>query len=130
MCQSRGSHRLAAEPLDEVRIVTKVVPQKLDCDAPAEASVGRRVDAAHPAARYRFFESVTALEIGRVGHQPLIFRSASRIWRAIGAATAPPVASEPKVPPCSTSTATAIWGSSAGAKQMNQVWGFWPWIPV
>src|SRR5919106_931435 len=37
--------------------------------------------------------------------------------RAMGADTSPPVP-----PPLATKTATAIFGASAGAKPMNQVW--------
>jgi hypothetical protein len=39
--------------------------------------------------------------------------------RAIGAATRPPEAASPSAPPSSTTTATAIFGSSAGAKETN-----------
>ena len=42
--------------------------------------------------------------------------SPARILRAKGAAAAPPW------PPCSTKTATAICGSSTGAKVTNQAW--------
>ena len=45
---------------------------------------------------------------------------------AMGAATRPPVASEPASPPRSTTTATATRGSSAGAKPMNQACGAAP----
>ena len=42
---------------------------------------------------------------------------------AMGAATRPPVASLPRLPPCSTMTATATRGSSAGANAVNQACG-------
>ena len=45
---------------------------------------------------------------------------------AMGAATRPPVASLPAFPPCSTITATATCGSSAGANAVNQACGAWP----
>src|SRR5713226_5884221 len=45
---------------------------------------------------------------------------------AIGAESFPPVASLPRLPPFSTSTATAIFGASAGAKAMNQACGGCP----
>ena len=42
---------------------------------------------------------------------------------ATGAATWPPVASSARFPPFSTTTATAIWGCSAGAKHVNHACG-------
>src|SRR5262249_61865172 len=52
---------------------------------------------------------------------------------AIGAAPSPPVASLPTSPPCSTMTATATCGSSAGANETNHACGapLWFWaVPV
>ena len=43
--------------------------------------------------------------------------------RAMGAATRPPLASLPASPPSSTITATATFGSSAGAKEVNHACG-------
>src|SRR5207244_5747022 len=64
------------------------------------------------------------------GHRPSTIRI---ICAAIGAATRPPVASLPALPPCSTMTATTTCGSSAGANPTNHacalpVW-FWA-VPV
>src|SRR5699024_2710117 len=51
--------------------------------------------------------------------------TASMTAFAIGAATFAPVASLPSEPPFSTTTATATWGSSAGAKAVNHAcWAF------
>ena len=53
---------------------------------------------------------------------------------AMGAATRPPKASLPALPPSSTTTATATLGLSAGAKEMNHAWGALPFaccaVPV
>src|SRR6266571_1552816 len=60
-------------------------------------------------------------------HRPHPLPSAASITaRAMGAATCPPVASLPRLPPLSTTTATAILGSSAGAKHTNHAWGLPP----
>src|SRR5882757_382929 len=53
----------------------------------------------------------------------------SNVWStcfAIGAATRPPVTSALLDPPCSTSTAIAYFGWSAGANAMNHACGFSP----
>src|SRR5665647_234094 len=54
------------------------------------------------------------------------FSTASMTWRAIGAATLPPNASLPAFPPFSTTTATATFGSLAGANAVNQACGLPP----
>src|SRR5664280_1467202 len=59
-------------------------------------------------------------------HQPPPASTACRTDLAIGAATAPPVASLPMLPPSSTTTATATLGVSAGAKATNQACGAAP----
>ena len=57
-------------------------------------------------------------------------RGAWSICLAIGAATAPPVASLPTLPPCSTITDTAYRGASAGANATNHACGASPSTPV
>src|SRR5690625_1541025 len=66
-------------------------------------------------------------ELIAIGDYHIGFRSHSTIAsitaRAMGAAVLPPVASDPELPPFSTTTATATCGSSAGANPVNQACG-------
>src|SRR5690606_11302566 len=111
-----------AEPGAERRVGGDVAVHHLHRHLTAQRLVQRPPDLPHPAGRDAGDQPVSAAE-NRVGvHRP---STACMTSRAIGAATAPPVASLPALPD-STMTATATLGSSAGAKQMNQACEGWP----
>ena len=139
--------RLTAEPLDEARIARELGEQHLDRDESIELLIASEEDIRHATARDRPFDRVSVREdVGDLRHRLLtvprgprnslaervcgaIIPAASRpsavasTFAAIGAATAPPVASLPRLPPRSTITDTATCGFSAGANAMNHACG-------
>src|SRR5690606_30255700 len=124
--QAGGDPRLGAEPLARGRLGHLRRVQQLHRDRPVQDGVGGAPHGAHPARADLLVELVPAAEqiAGRpaallggagvvVGHWSI---TASMMRLAMGAASVPPLP-----PPCSTTTATATWGSSAGAKETNQL---------
>src|SRR6266567_4638510 len=94
-----------------------------------DSSLGRgwmsEIYLGHPSSAERRVDLVTPGEHDRlsgVSHAPSPYplNAASSTARAIGAATWPPVASLPRLPPPRTTTATTIFGFCAGAKHTNQ----------
>src|SRR5690606_16765709 len=123
--QARGVARLGAEALEEAGVARELLAQHLDRDVPGERDVVRDPHLAHAAHGDLRLEAVAPVEGDPdVRLHPSI--TACSTARAIGAATRPPVASEPSDPPRSTTTATATWGSSAGAKAVNHACGSSP----
>src|ERR1017187_4801913 len=118
---------LRPETLDEATLLAQGGIQQLDRDGTVEDGVGCRPDLAHAAAGDALGQGVTLAHDGALGgvHG---FSTASMTWRAIGAATLPPNASLPAFPPFSTITATATFGSLAGANAVNQACGAPPWM--
>src|SRR5690606_24937806 len=120
---------LGAEPLDEPVVAGELLAQDLRGDIPGQGLVVRDPHLTHPADRDERAQDVPVAQAQpRVGPH-----RASTAWmtaRAIGAATCPPVASAPRLPPCSTTTATATCGLSAGAKAVNQACGATVGSPV
>src|SRR5690606_28568850 len=123
--EARGVARLGAEALEEARVARELLAQHLDGHVPREGDVVRDPHLAHAAHGDLALEAVAAVEgdADRGLHESI---TARMIARAIGAATRPPVASEPSEPPRSTSTATATSGLSAGAKPVNHACGSSP----
>ena len=122
MLQRGRAPGLSLEPGQETGLLAKGPVEELHRDPAVENRVCRRPDLAHAAGREALGQGVAVTQDGSPGgvHG---FSTASMTWRAIGAATLPPVASLPASPPFSTTTATAIFGSSAGAKAVNQACG-------
>src|SRR5690606_17369038 len=114
--------RLGAQPLEKVLVAGELLAQHLHGDVAAEVAVVGDPDLAH-AADGDLAGQVVALAQREPDGGPHPFSTASTTALAIGAATRPPVASEPMEPPCSTTTATATCGSSAGANPVNQACG-------
>src|SRR5205807_2788119 len=120
---------LTPEALDELVVARVSVVEDLDRDAAAEHLVLGQVHVGHAARAELAHDAIAPVEerveksvrnshwgLLRVGIRP--YRSSASITcLAIGAAIVPPK------PPAwfSTTTATAIFGASAGAKQANQV---------
>src|SRR5581483_11818765 len=120
--QRRGGPGLGAEPLHETRLAGDLRAQDLHGNGSIEDVVVAPPDFAHAAAADTTVQRVAVAEadVRREDHRP---STASMTFLAIGAATAPPVASEPSPPPSSTSTATATFGCCAGANAVNQACG-------
>src|SRR4051794_35471107 len=119
-----GMLRLSTEPLDEVGVAGVLGAQDLHRDGAFEGGVGGFPDVTHAAGGDVLGQPVTVAE-GSAGfdHRP---RTASMTSLAMGAATRPPVASWLRLPPSSTSTATATTGFCAGANAMNHACGASP----
>src|SRR3954470_10124282 len=116
--------RLGPEALEEGRVGGVLGFEDLHRDVAGQHLVARAPQLAHPAGGDPIEQQVPVGErhLGskRDAHPRI---AASMTCLAIGAATVPPV-------PCgsvfSTTTATATWGSAAGAKLMNHVYGAGP----
>ena len=107
--------RLAAESLDELLVGAEALMKELEGDSASQHLVVGRPHVRHPAGADPADQPVPAvdLEICLESHQPPASESMTCV--AIGPATSPP-----KHPVhCSIIAATAICGSSAGAKPMN-----------
>ena len=127
MVEARGALRLPAEPLDELLVGGMALVQQLQRDIPAQLLVLGEVDVGHPARAELALDHVAPVEdavdewVG-VGHRRAAYpfdalgRIACMSSFAIGAAIDPPK----PFSWCSTTTAPATCGSSAGAKKMNQ----------
>src|SRR5581483_3979815 len=118
--------RLAAEALDELLVGRVPVVEQLQRNRPAELLVLGEVHVRHPARPELAPDHVAPVEdavdegvVRRHGDPAWRFDAAGRIacinCFAIGAATEPPK----PLSACSTTTAPATCGSSAGAKKMN-----------
>src|SRR6267378_4897283 len=121
--------RLAAETLDELIVARVPVVEDLDRDAPAEHLVLGEIDVRHPARAELPQDAIAPVEervdqgvgdrhwgLSRVGIRP--YRSSASITCfAMGAEIVPPK----PLSWCSTTTAMATRGASAGAKAANQV---------
>src|SRR6188472_4043305 len=112
--QRRGVPGLVLEPLPEARVVGVLALEQLDRDRPAENGVLRAPDLAHAAGGDPLLHLVA-----RVGH----WITASITDLAIGAASPLPEMASRSTPASWTSTATATFGSSAGANDTNQAYG-------
>ncbi len=117
MPDARRGLRLATEPHHEAVVVGELRRQDLHGHGPAEHRVGAEEDLGHAAAAELTLDPVSPPE----GYRQIDLRNlpldrapfqapspASRTALAIGAATCPPVASLPRLPPSRTITATAI----------------------
>ena len=122
-----GALRLAPEALDELVVGGVPVVQQLQRDAAAELLVLGEIDVGHPARAELALDHVALVEDAvdqGVSGGHTVPTSRFRRWGksaciscfAIGAAIAPPKPFNW----CSTATAPAIVGLSAGAKKMNQ----------
>ena len=112
--------RLAPEALDELGVLGEALVQELERHAAAEHRVVGEPDVGHPAAAEPADQRVAVADpLSRASSaiSPLEQRSPSPGSRS-GPATSPPKQPVQR----STVTATAICGSSAGAKPMNQGW--------
>src|SRR5690606_26284254 len=116
--------RLGPQPGQRRSVADEVGPQHLGGHRAVELSVVGAPHLTHPPDGDAGDELVTLPQdvSGRDGHT-YAWSSAARTSRAIGAAVVPPEATSPSTPPCSTTTATATRGSSAGAKEVNQACG-------
>ena len=113
---------LAAEALDEFAVLGEMPVQDLERDSALKVGVLGEPDVGHPAGADFLQQAVARVENAVLaylrGHSTLLFFLAQQGFRdfaKIGAATSPP-----KAPVHSIETAIAIFGSSAGAKPMNQ----------
>src|SRR2546428_6932685 len=124
MVQARGCLRLPSKPPDERTVPGVLGGEDLDRDGALEGGVDSSEDLRHAAGAESGSDAVAAHE-NRFRH-PFTPRYVSITCLAIGAATWPPVASLPRLPPSNTTTATTICGFPAGAKDTNQAWGAAP----
>src|SRR5699024_1038026 len=111
---------LAPEPREEGGVPGQVGAQNLDGDGPAQSQVVALVHVGHAAPADQLADLVPSAE-----DQLLLthrFTPASRTCCAIGAATTPPVSPVQSSVALSTTTATAILGSCAGANPVNHAW--------
>src|SRR5262249_42542835 len=121
-----GVARLALEPLDELLVAGVALVEDLQCDLPPELLVLGQVHVGHPAGAELALHAIPPVKqgadqavFGFRGHGypfDAVGRRACISCFAIGAATAPPKPSFW----CSTTTAPATVGLSAGATKMNQ----------
>src|SRR5690606_17201480 len=120
--------RLGAHPVEERLVARELGAQHLGRDPPAQVQVDGAPHLAHAADGDALAQLVAA-----AARQPCPWsHDPSTAWMtpaAIGAATREPVASLPRSPPSSTTTATATWGSSAGANAVNHAEGATPSVP-
>ena len=126
MVEARGALRLAAEALDELLVGGMPLVQQLQRHVPAQFLVLGEVHVGHPARAELALDHIAPVEdtvderVG-VGHTRATYpfdalgRIACMSSLAIGAAIDPPK----PFSWCSTTTAPATCGSSAGAKKMN-----------
>src|SRR5207237_10295236 len=116
--QACGVTSLRPEPGEEGRLGAVLRLEQLDRDDAGEALVVGAPHLAHAADGDERLQAVAPRDepLGLGGH---LCSTALMTWAAMGAATFPPVASLPRAPPFSTSTATATTGFCAGAKAMN-----------
>jgi hypothetical protein len=108
--------RLGPEARPDLLVVGQLGTQHLDGDVAVEALVAGAPDLAVGAGPQQAHQAVATGEqavddAGRRAHRR---STALMTRRATGRDSAPPVASEPRLPPSSTTTATATCGSSAG----------------
>ncbi|MNW53448.1 hypothetical protein D3C74_310090 [compost metagenome] len=104
--QGRAVACLGAQALEEVLVARVLLAQHLDGDLAAERLVVGDPHLAHAADRDAADQAVAVAEPEPLD-RPHLFNTASMTALAMGAATAPPVASLPLSPPFSTMTATA-----------------------
>ena len=126
MVEARGALRLAAEALDELLVGGMPLVQELQRDIAAQLLILGQVDVGHPARAELALDDVAPVEdavdewVG-IGHTRGTYpfdvpgRIACMSCFAIGAAIEPPK----PFSWCSTTTAPATVGLSAGAKKMN-----------
>src|SRR5262245_28800454 len=124
MADQRGGARFGPEPAEEARVARPLGPQHLGRYPAVEQLVGGTPHLAHTASCDEFGQPIAVAEqlVGSRCHR----RYASMTDFAIGAARRPPLMSEGSSRPDSTTTATAICGSLAGANEMNQACGLGP----
>ncbi len=121
MRQGCGMPCLIPEAVGERRLARGVRAHDLDGDLTAEDGVARLPDVPHPAGRDGFGQGVAvAQNHAFVG---VHLSTASMTALATGPPSSPPAASLPALPPSSTTTATATFGSFAGAKEVNHACG-------
>ncbi len=116
MVQRGGVAGLRHEPRPEGRVVGELLLEHLDGDLTVEHGVVGSPDLAHSAGRDPARELVAAAVLA---HRHLLI-TASITRFAMGAARPLPEIASRSTPASSTSTATATFGSSAGAKDTNQ----------
>src|SRR5262245_24094780 len=124
MADQRRGARLRPEPAEEAGVAGQLGAQHLGRDPAVEQLVGGAPYLAHAATRDEVGQPIAVAEqqVGCRCHR----RYASMTDFAIGAASRPPLMSEGSSRPDSTTTATAICGSSAGAKETNHACGLVP----
>ena len=103
--------RLATEALDELVVLGEARREELDRHLAAQDGVVTEEDLGHAASSELVLDAVPPAEHDRLVAQsspsPSAPQAASRTALAMGAATWPPVASLPRLPPSRTITATA-----------------------
>ena len=119
--QRGGVARLGLEAGAEERVVGVLGLEHLDRHGPVQDGVARRPHLAHAAGGDARLEEVAVgvVDVAARGQRRHWLITASMTALAIGPPRRPPPISEREVSLDCTSTATATWGLSAGAKETN-----------